>query len=121
MGCCDPPPKKEKPPEAAPAPQFGPGAELKAILNQMGAMKYDGCQCPAWVSKMNRWGVAGCKEHFDEIVAHLADERSKVEWRRLISMGRLAVIYGLPVTIRGLVKQAIARAEAWQSEPSQSS
>jgi hypothetical protein len=31
-----------------------------------------GCNCNPIIAEMNAWGVDGCREHFDEIVAWLA-------------------------------------------------
>lgn len=48
-------------------PTTGPGTELTLLWAKYGADKCPACQSLAL--QMNRWGVAGCYEHINEIVA----------------------------------------------------
>ena len=50
----------------------GVGAELKKLIPQQLAHK--GCGCNNYAIKMNKWGIDGCKERFDEIVDHLVNQ-----------------------------------------------
>jgi len=89
----------------------GPGTHLKIMIYQLGAYRPDGCNCPEWVTKMNAWGPAGCREHLREIIEHLQEARSKIDWDKLFEMLKKALALGLPVTIKGLIREAIRRAE----------
>ena len=67
-------------------PRRGPGAVLFAILRrgipvlghsfQIDLLKDCGCGCgyKEYATKMNRWGVSGCRKRLDEIVAYLRVE-----------------------------------------------
>ena len=43
---------------------------------------YD-CGCENWISRMNGWGVSGCREHFAEIVDHLMEKAAERNWWKL--------------------------------------
>ncbi len=90
-------------------PGYGPGTEIKTMTSQMGV---PACmRCAAYAAKMDLWGVEGCKEHFEEIVAHLEEEAKRLGWFKWVQAGAKAVLNGLPKTPRGLVEEAIRRAE----------
>lgn len=55
-----------------PPPANGPGTEMKAMLASMG-INPESCQCERRAAQMNRWGVAGCREHRLEIAAWLRE------------------------------------------------
>src|SRR5262245_6680431 len=50
--------------------QPGPGTELRVIREQLG-LAFVGCKCEEHAAQMNRWGVAGCREHRIEIAGWL--------------------------------------------------
>lgn len=56
-----------------------PGTELERIVPRF--FSSAGCNCKSYARKMDRWGVGGCEERFDEIVAYLCKQASK---RRII-------------------------------------
>jgi hypothetical protein len=90
------------------APQFGPGTELHKLLHAMGFTP-GGCNCDAWRDRMNTWGVDGCREHRQEIIDHLESMKDSATLKDKLRAGVLAVANGLPLTIPGLVDEAIRR------------
>jgi hypothetical protein len=93
-----------------PVPEHGPGRELHELLEQLG-FNIGGCNCQEWIDRMNRWGVDGCREHRAEIIAHLEEEKDSATLTEKLKAGVLAIANGLPLTIGGLVDEAIRRAE----------
>ncbi len=47
----------------------GPGTELSLLLPKQ--LEKRGCGCRNYAKKMNRWGVEGCRQRFDNIVEYL--------------------------------------------------
>lgn len=115
------PPTHGAPGQAAlpPLPPGGPGKEQKAILVSLGIPHPDGCTCNHRAQQMDRWGSAGCKEHFREIVGWLREAREQyaanVDWGEAIVK---AIRSGLAFRLNpfnpepGIVKEAIRRAAA---------
>jgi hypothetical protein len=58
------------------APESGPGTELKATLKAMGVPPCQ--QCVEAAKRMNALGVAGCREHLDELAAEMLPRA--MEW-----------------------------------------
>lgn len=122
---------------AQPPEPSGPGTELKAIFTSLGIDKLEGCQCNAHAARMNAWGVAGSRQHFDEIVAWLRDGQDQFGWRDKIKAAASAVKSGLLGELRAtdkwsdltgwadpfpaIVELAIRRAEAKSTTESSSS
>lgn len=52
----------------------GVGTELKKLIPEV--LNSSGCGCRAYALQMNRWGIEGCEERFDQIVAYLVDKAS---------------------------------------------
>lgn len=73
----------------------GPGTQLKRILETFGITAQSGCGCDSMVARMNRWGVAGCREHLPEIVAHLEHEAKARGWRMPLLRGGATVLVRL--------------------------
>lgn len=67
--------------------------------------------------QMDEWGPAGCREHKEEILAHLRKAYSKTDWATVLKAGMIALAQGLPLTIEGLVDLAIERAEKSDTTP----
>lgn len=57
--------------------QPGPGLHLKAMLASFGLSETEACGCGPRVAQMERWGVAGCREHRAEIVGWLVEGAQK--------------------------------------------
>lgn len=106
----DPHPKKE------PVPIDGPGTELQRLLKQLGLSEFTGCGCESKARQMNRWGVDGCREYFDEIRGWLSEAAEKASWADKIRAAGKAVACKVVIDPRdppgSLVRIAIARAEA---------
>lgn len=107
-------PAKSPPP---PKPAGGPGTELKKILAELGIKTDASCGCENKARQMDRWGVAGCREHFAEIVAWLQDAKKKTTWRKTLFATIKAATSGLalqlnPLDVAGsVIDLAIRRAE----------
>ena len=75
----------------------GPGDYLhNMILRWTGEGMTLGCDCKAWIARMNDWGPAGCLQHIDEIVAHMLSEAKKRGWK-LTGMPGAKTVVGLAV------------------------
>ena len=61
-----------KPPSLEKKLGSGPGTELSKLIPK--ALEHKGCGCKNFAKKMNRWGVDGCKQRFDQIVDHLVQK-----------------------------------------------
>lgn len=103
-------------------PATGPGRELEAIFEQLEIPYKESCGCAAYARQMDLWGVAGCREHFDEIVERLRMNAEKYTlWEQFKAAGR-ALQTGLAFHLNpldpfpGLVKEAIRRAEMLEGE-----
>lgn len=88
---------------------FGPGTELARIFGSVGASSCQ--QCTDLARRMDDWGVAGCKEHRAEIVADIESRSNKVSLQDMVKLGAKLFTSGLPLSIGGLVDEAIRRAE----------
>ncbi|HWA98208.1 MAG TPA: hypothetical protein VG713_06930 [Pirellulales bacterium] len=70
--------------------------------------------------QMNTWGVVGCREHRDEIVAWLRESYAELSTSEKIAAIARAAASGLALTVAGidpvgnLVDEAIRLAEAQQ-------
>lgn len=82
-----------------PAPDFGPGTELAALIKQLGGTDEPGCGCDAFREQMNRWGVDGCREHRPEIVAQLTASAAKWGMSDWLAGGWKAVTSGLALLL----------------------
>ena len=90
-----------------------PGTELHDILKAMGfGINTAGCGCQSMINKMNAWGPKGCREHRDEIIAHLEQQADAASIIDKIKAGAFAIAHGMPLSIAGLVDHAIDQAEA---------
>jgi hypothetical protein len=103
--------------EGRPAvPGESPGGQLHDLIHQLGIEREEGCGCAAMIRQMNRWGCAGCEEHFDEIVAHLRKAYKEQSWSAVTAASMAAFSTGIawklyPFNqIESLVRLAIARA-----------
>jgi len=100
----------------APAPEGGPGSELKALLASLGLLDCSACQ--AWAYQMDTWGADGCHLHREEILARLKGEQARLGWAASIRTSvRAAVLHpalalalarGDPASV--LLDEALARA-----------
>jgi len=103
-------------------PATGPGRELEQIFEQLEIPYKESCGCAAYARQMDLWGVAGCFEHFDEIVERLRTNAEKYTlWEQFNAAGR-ALQTGLAFHLNpldpfpGLVSEAIRRAKLQEGE-----
>lgn len=104
---------KGKPPKE-PCPDAGPGTELKARLAELGITDTDDCGCDAKVCQMDRWGVAGCREHRRDIVGWLKAQQMRRGWGAKLTAAAVAVRqpwFRLLDPLGSLVDEALRRAE----------
>ncbi|WP_425618024.1 hypothetical protein NA78x_001717 [Anatilimnocola sp. NA78] len=99
-----------------PAPDHGPGTELKKLLASVGLTDFSGCGCASKIAQMNRWGVEGCRQHIDQICGWIEEAKRKAGWREQLKAATLATANGLAFKldprdpIRSLVELAIESA-----------
>ena len=87
------------------------GDALTALLREYGLASKSSCSCKSWAGKMNEWGVAGCKLHRAEIVAHLGEAYHSATWWQTLTAAGNAAYKSLPLTLGGMVDEAIRRTE----------
>lgn len=94
---------------------MGPGDHLREVLEQLGLYP-NTCECKERMRQMNEWGIAGCQEHKNEILAWLRIEQGRRGW---VEQGRaafLAIKTGLFTKLspmdpaNGLFEEAMRRA-----------
>jgi hypothetical protein len=102
--------------------QRGPGTHLASLLGAL-AIKPSKCDgtCDEWRHQMDVWGADGCRQHRDEILSHLGDayRTSSLATRvmagmtavRLNALAMAGLSDGSPLTISGLLDEAIRRAD----------
>jgi len=113
----------ERPPqkECSGAPRvppidYGPGTELKKIIAAYRLVPTETCGCEAMIQQMNAWGIAGCREHRAEILAHLHKAYAELNpsWADQARMGAKALAMGIIINpfdpAGSLLNAAIERA-----------
>lgn len=105
------PPKTRPPKKTTVQPQSGPGTHLHAMLQQMGFRITETCSCRSHIAEMNRLGPDGCRAIKDQIVRWLSEAKETVGLTTYVSAGTKAAWNRLPLTVAGLVDEAIRRAE----------
>lgn len=108
-------PTSGKPFKLTPPKQLTPtqlvGDALTKLIAEYGLAAKSSCSCKSWAGKMNEWGVAGCREHRAEIVAHLGEAYHAATWWDTFRAAGSAVYHSLPLTLGGMVDEAIRRTE----------
>lgn len=105
--------KIDRPKQAT--PKHLVGDELKSLLKEYGIKPIKTCGCDSWAAKMNEWGSEGCSLHRAEIIAHLNTSYHASTWWDTFRAAGNAVIKDLPLTLGGMVDEAIIRARNSQS------
>lgn len=99
-------------------PQAGVGMEMLELLHSLGAEPHSSCNCAARAAEMNVWGIAGCREHREEIVGWLREAYAHTTWIDRMRAAGNAVLLGLAFKldwndpIPGILDEAIRRTEA---------
>lgn len=87
------------------------------MLASVGIEPGPSCPCRDMMRKMNRWGVAGCRQNRDIIIQHIRGQMEQRSWRKKLSAAARAVTNGLAFQLDrhdipgSLVDEAILRAE----------
>lgn len=95
-------------------PAAGPGTELKKLLAEIGAEDSPTCPCNARAAEMDRWGVEGCAERREEIVAWLKEAWKSLGWGERVRLAARAAWEGhasLSDPWGAMVDKAIERAK----------
>ena len=71
-----------------------------------------GCHCKIRSRKMDRLGVKWCRDNRATILAWLQEGYDHASWLEKVKAGALAVRHWAPMTLGGILDEAIARAEA---------
>lgn len=100
------------PPPIAPIPPGGPGSELKKLFAEFGFKPRKSCGCSDWIRRMDAWGIAGCREHREEILAHLRAAYDATSFWEKTKAAAVAWLNGLPLSLEGCVDEAVLRAKA---------
>ena len=87
------------------------GDVMTALIREYGLAAKSSCSCKSWAGKMNEWGIAGCREHRAEIIAHLGEASHAATWWDTFKAAGSAVYHSLPLTLGGMVDEAIRRTE----------
>lgn len=100
---------------AAPAPRQavpteGPGTELKKLFDELGVKPKRSCQCDQRMKEMNQLGVEGCKRSHARILYTLMDAYDEASIATKATALAMALSKGLPLTLEGLLDEAIRRA-----------
>ena len=103
-------PFKLSPPTQATPSQLV-GDVMTALLKEYGLAAKSSCSCKSWAGKMNEWGIAGCRDHRAEIIAHLNEAYHSSTWWDTFRAAGSAVYHSLPLTLGGMVDEAIRRTE----------
>lgn len=92
-----------------------PGSQLRQIFRLLNVKEKEGCHCSEKYIQMDQWGVDGCKEHFDEIVAWLKEGIKEYDWGDVVAASLLFLPRGIKVNpfdpFTSLVRLAITRTE----------
>lgn len=102
------------------APPSGPGTEFQAIADSVRMEPKAGCTCEALRQRMNALGVAGCREHREELLAELLENYKRYSvWAKIAAATRatfssLAFVIDPRDPLGSLFDEAVRRAEAKQ-------
>lgn len=96
---------------------YGPGSQLWRLLEELGIEHQSDCQCLSHAEQMNAWGLSGCREHRDEIVAWMRQGQDRFGWQPKLMAAARAVATGLAFRLNpfdlfpDILDEAIRRAE----------
>lgn len=100
--------------EAKTLPTGGPGTELKLLLASLSIQPKSSCDCTSKAAEMDRLGVEAVRAQRDVWMKHLTDAYHSSGWLEGATAAMLALTLGLPLSVQGLLDEAIRRAEAKQ-------
>lgn len=74
------PRKSKEKQENPPLVLEGPGTEFAGLMSLLGINMSNDCGCKKYMFQMNEWGVEGCKQRYDEIVATIKEKSTSWGW-----------------------------------------
>ena len=80
----------------------GPGAELQKLTAELGIRPKSGCDCSAIARQMDAWGIEGCQDRREEILARMAKNYQEYDWQDKLKATVKAVTSGLAWRINPL-------------------
>lgn len=89
----------------------GPGTHLAIMLGQMGIKSEGSCGCFEKQVQMDYLGSMGCRKERAKFLEHLKTAYKKADIPTKATALKLAIREGLPLTLGGLLDEAIRRAE----------
>ena len=98
-----------KPKQAAPTQLVGDS--LTALIREYGIKPVKSCGCDSWKQKLNEWGIEGCMSNRQAIIDHLSDAYHAATWWQTLTAAGNAAYKSLPLTLGGMVDEAIRRTE----------
>lgn len=109
---------------ALPPVEEGVGTELHKLLAELGITPDSSCPCEAMRQKMNAWGPAGCREHREEILAHLRTAYSQTDWPTVFAaclagigmVWKINPLHPIESGLAALLDEASERAERQAAE-----
>lgn len=107
-----------------PPPEWdgGPGTELEAIFRTLRIQPKWGCGCGSVARLMDNFGVEGCRQNRDYIIAKIREKQGRFGRWEKVRAALLAIATGLVFRINpfdpfpGIVDLAIRRAERHSAE-----
>ena len=87
------------------------GDALTALIREYGIKPVKSCGCDSWKNKLNEWGMDGCVKNRQAIIDHLSDAYHAATWWQTLTAAGNAAYKSLPLTLGGMVDEAIRRAE----------
>lgn len=87
------------------------GDELTKLIKEYNLTPKKSCGCDSWAAQMNEWGSEGCSLHRAEIIAHLNEAYHAATWWETLTAAGSAAYKSLPLTLGGMVDEAIRRTE----------
>ncbi len=84
---------------------------MESLLRTMGFNEGLGCGCNDFKRKMELWGPQGCRDNKNTIREWLKEKKQDVGILQMLMGGIAGVLNGQPLTIDGLIDEAIRRAE----------
>jgi hypothetical protein len=107
------------------SPRLLPGESLKRILEEVGLSRLWCLGCEGRAAVMNQWGVQGCRDNFETIVAWMREAYRQLDWASWTAGVAKTVTTGLVFRVnpldpcRSIVEEALRRSEESQKNQTQ--
>jgi hypothetical protein len=97
--------------KAAAAASHGVGTQLMRLWRELRIKPKRGCDCRTLARDMNKLGPAGCREQRDALLARMEKNAEKYGIADKLTAGVLALWQGKPLSIAGMLDEAIRQSE----------